>query len=357
MKIAIFHDYFGSIGGGEKLVIEIAKALNADIITTTLNKENIRRMEAERINFICLGEAIKIPLLKQVHSSYKFARCNFPHYDSYIFSGNWAIFAAKRHKPNLWYCHTPVRMFYESYDFFKSKCSWWKKPIFILWVKIHKKFVEEYINYVDKIITNSKNCKERIKKFHNRDAKIIYPPILTSRYIFKKFGDFWLSVNRIYPHKRIELQIETFRNLPNEKLYIVGGYAKGDHIKKYSKNLLSNLSSNVIFLGEVDENDLVRLYGNCKGFITTAFDEDFGMTPLEAMSAGKPVVAVNEGGYKESVINNKTGKLVSADVEPLINAIKDISKNPKKYKKACQKRAKEFDVKIFIQKIKNEIKI
>src|SRR3989344_5542314 len=142
MKVAIFHDYFGTIGGGEKLVIEMAKALNADIITADLNKENLKKMNAENFNFINLGEIIKFPLFKQIHSSYKFAKCNFSDYDFYIFSGNWAIFAAKKHKPNFWYCHTPVRMFYESYDFFKKECTIWKKPIFIAWVKIHKYFIE-----------------------------------------------------------------------------------------------------------------------------------------------------------------------------------------------------------------------
>ena len=134
---------------------------------------------------------------------------------------------------------------------------------------------------------------------------------------------------------------------------LLGDIQKGE----YAKNLLKNLPLNVKYVGEISEEELANLYGDCKGLITTALDEDFGMTPLEAMSAGKPIIAVNEGGYKESIINNINGKLVNSDVESLIYAIKDISKNPKIYKKNCIKRAKEFDVKLFIRKIKNEIKI
>ena len=67
----------------------------------------------------------------------------------------------------------------------------------------------------------------------DREAEVIYPPVDTSRFHTTGYGDFWLSVNRIYPEKRIELQIEAFRNLPEEKLIIAGGYAAGDHATEY----------------------------------------------------------------------------------------------------------------------------
>jgi len=354
MKIAIFHDFLGSIGGGEKLVLELAKALDADIITTDLDKENIKKINGNNIRIINLGRLIKFPVLKQIHSSIKFFKARFD-YDFYIFSGNWAVFAAKKHKPNLWYCHTPVRMFYDSYEHFKKQCPLLLRPFFILWVKIHGYFVEKFIKDVNKIIVNSENVKNRVKNYHNRDSVIINPPILTSRYKFKKFGDFWLSVNRLYPHKRLELQIGAFKKL-NEKLYIVGGYVKGDNSTRYFKKLFRNLPENIKYLGEVSEEKLAELYGNCKGFIATALNEDFGMNVLEAMAAGKPVVAVNEGGYKETVLNEKNGRLVNPDIDEIVKAVKEISKNPEKYRKECEKQAKKFDVKVFIKKMKKEIK-
>ena len=76
----------------------------------------------------------------------------------------------------------------------------------------------------------------------------------------------------------------------------------------------------------------------------------------EAMASGKPVIAPNEGGYKETIINNKTGKLINGiNPDKLVEAIKEINKNPSKYKKACQKQAKKFDTKVFIKKIKDLI--
>lgn len=356
MKIAIFHDYFGAIGGGEKLVLMLAKHFNADVITTDLNIESIKKMGYSDTHIISLGKTSKVPPLKQISASFLFATCDFSKkYDFFIFSGNWAFFAAKKHKPNLYYCHTPTRAFYDLYDTFLMRQSFIVSVFFRIWVSLHRPVSEYYLSHVCKIATNSKNTLQRIKKYFHRDAEVIYPPVDTSKFTCKEYGDFWLSVNRLYPEKRVELQIDAFREMPEEKLIIIGGYSKGDHAKSYAKNVINNLPENVKVLGEVSETELLDLYSRCKGFICTAMDEDFGMTPVEAMASGKPVVAVNEGGFKETVVDGKTGVLVNADCQSVSEAIKLISSKPKTYQNACFDRAKTFDLSIFIEKIKNVI--
>ena len=142
--------------------------------------------------------------------------------------------------------------------------------------------------------------------------------------------------------------------MPEEKLIIVGGYAKGDHAEKYAENISNNLPHNVKILGEVSELELIDLYARCRGFICTALDEDFGLTPVEAMASGKPVVAVNEGGFKETV-TEKTGLLINADLHSAIEAVKFISREPESYRDACLEQAKRFDLSIFSEKIKNVV--
>ena len=106
----------------------------------------------------------------------------------------------------------------------------------------------------------------------------------------------------------------------------------------------------------VDHSKLLDLYAGCKGFITTAREEDFGLAPVEAMASGKPVIAPNEGGYKETVIDGATGMLIDdISVEKLIAAVVEIGKAPEAFKEACLNQAKNFDTKIFIDKIKSEI--
>lgn len=355
MKIAIFHDYIGTIGGGEKLVLTLARELDADIITTDTDKDSIAKMEFEDINIISLGETVKFPPLKQISASYKFAICDLSDkYDFFIFSGNWAPFAAKRHKPNLLYCHTPVRAFYDLYDSFLQRQSLLIKPLFITWVAIHRPLSEYYMKDVEKIVVNSKNTQSRVKKYMQRDAEVIYPPIDTLKYRFEKNGDFWLSVNRLYPEKRIELQIDAFRKMPLEKLIIVGNYAEGDHAAKYVEKIIKNIPKNVEIRRSLSETELISLYANCKGFITTAMDEDFGMTPVEAMASGKPVVAVKEGGYLETIADD-TGIFIEPKIYDIISAILDTKWNTEKYRKACEEQAKKFDKSIFIEEIKKNI--
>lgn len=353
MKIAIFHDYIGAIGGGEKLVLTLARGLGADVITTDVDEDSVRKLGFPDVKIISIGETIKMPPLKQLSASLRFMFCDFrKKYDLFIFSGNWAHFAAKKHKPNIWYCHTPVRAFYDLYDVFLKRQSLIIEPFFSAWVAMHKPLSEYYLKHVEKIISNSKNTQFRVRKYLNREAEIIYPPVDTTKYCFKEFGDFWLSVNRLYPEKRVELQIEAFRLMPAEKLVVIGDFAKGDHASEYAEKIKNNLPANVEMRGAVTEKNLIDLYANCKGFIATAMDEDFGMTPLEAMAAGKPVIAVKEGGYLESVMDGVTGKLVEANIESIAKAVDIVSKNPEIYKHACRERAKMFDKSTFIERMK-----
>jgi len=356
MKVAIFHDYIGAIGGGERLALTLARGLDADLITTEANPDTLAKMGFEDVNIISLGETLKVAPFKQIHASAKFASCNFPNYNFYIFSGNWAHYAAAKHRPNLWYCHTPVRAFYDMKEYIiEIQKSPSHRSAARLWISAHKYLDKKSIKNINKIVANSENTKRRIKKYHNRNAKVIYPPVATSRFRYSASRFYWLSVNRLYPEKRIPLQVGAFRRMPEERLKIVGGHNQGDHARNCS-GFVSRLPNNVEMLGAVSDPELVKLYAECKGLICTAIDEDFGITPVEAMAAGKPVVAVDEGGFRESVQDGVTGRLVAPHVEALIEAVREISEqNGERFKVACQARASHFDEEIFLDRMREEV--
>ena len=132
MKIAIFHDYFGAIGGGERVVITMAKILNADIITT--DTDAIQKIDPS-VRVFSLGKTIKVPPFKQISATLKFYFCDFSKdYDFFIFTGNWSHEAAHRHHPNIWYCYTPVRAFYDLYPTFLSRQNFVTRQVFRCWV-------------------------------------------------------------------------------------------------------------------------------------------------------------------------------------------------------------------------------
>ncbi len=352
MKIAIFHDYFGAIGGGEKVVIAMAKILDADIITT--DNDAVKKIDPS-VRVISLGRTIKFPGLKQISATLKFYFCDFTkEYDLFIFSGNWAHYAAHRHHPNMWYCHTPVRVFYDYYSNFLRSLPFFKQIFFRGYARISRAVDQRSVSHIDHIVANSHTVQRRIKQFYNRESDVIYPPIDYSKFYFGEYGDFWLSVNRLYPEKQIELQIESFRAIPEQKLLIAGGFAYGDHSATYAKEIQATIPPNVSFLGEITDAELGDLFARCRGLICTAKDEDFGIAPLEAMASGKPVIAVDSGGFRETVTPD-TGVLVQPNVESIMNAIQQVSKDPARYHDACIDRAKTFDVEIFKARIRTII--
>lgn len=358
MKVAVFVDYIGAIGGGERVALNLAHALGGDVITTEANSDSIKKLGFQDLRILSLGETFEVPPLKQISASAIFAKCNVSdEYDFFIFSGNWCQYAAKKHKPNLWYCHTPVRAFYDLSDAVISRQpNLALKGLAALWIDLHKRFDKRSVKSVDRIVVNSKNVQRRVLEAYGRSSSLVYPPVDVEKFRFEECGDFWLSVNRIYPEKRIDLQFQAFRDMPEERLLVVGGYSKGDFAARYYNELVESLPDNVEMLGEISEEELVAHYARCKGLICTAVDEDFGLTPVEAMASGKPVVAVREGGFLETVIDGVTGRLVEPRADDIVGAVREISdKGCLPYKDACRERAGDFSKERFVRLIKDEI--
>lgn len=358
MKIAIFHNFMDNIGGAERVGLTLARTFNADIYTTNIDQDKIKKMGFHDIHFFSIGRIpINAPFRQQV-ALHKFRNLNLgKKYDFYIIDGDWAMSGAVNNKPNLWFVHSPIREIWDLYRYTRQNTvPWHCRWMFDAWVYYNRRLNRKYVAHVNKIICNSQNTQKRVKKYLGRDAAVIHPPIETSRFHYQSTGDYWLSVNRLISHKRIDLQIAAFKKLPHQKLIIVGSYEQSKHFRSHANYIQSICPGNITILSWVDQEKLIDLYANCIGFITTANDEDFGMTPVEAMASGKPVIAPNEGGYKETVINGKTGILIdNINEDKLITAINQISQNPEQYKDACQERARCFDTKIFIEKIKHEI--
>lgn len=349
-KICILHDFFFSAGGGEKLVLTLARSLGADVYTTHVERSVLKNLGYENVAVHSIGNVPTNQFLAAEIATLWYSTIQLREkYDAYILSGNWAHCAAIHHHPNIFYCHTPVRYFYDSRERFLKSFNPLMQSFLRTAIWVQSKYDRFTIKHVDSIVANSKNVQQRIEKYYGRKSVIVNPPVDTKKYRFEGIGDYWLSVNRITPDKRIELQCEIFRKLKNERLVVVG------KIERQAKGYFASLNppENVQFLGECSEAEIIKLYANCRGLITTAIDEDFGMTPLEAMASGKIVLAVDEGGYRETVVDGVTGWLLPPQPEAFVRKITEIDeKKILAMKENCISQAIKFDVRVFVEKMK-----
>ena len=363
-RIAIFHNYMDNIGGAEMVVLTLARELGADVYSPAVNQDNIKKMGFD-IEVTVVGDGT-LPLnapARQQSALRALRRLDISkQYDFFIIAGDWAISAAVNHKPNLWYVHSPIREIWDLYEYAREHIvpegliPNLNRYLFDVWVHYNRFLNRMYVHHAERIICNSENTRQRVKKYLKRDGAVIYPPVDTEKFYFKRTGEYWLSVNRLLKHKNVDIQVNAFKELPAEKLVIVGTYEKAEHFTEYKKYIEGIKPDNVTLLSHVDFDTLRELYANCKGFITTARDEDFGLTAVEAMASGKPVIAPNEGGYKETILDGMTGKLIDGmDANKLAAAVHEISKNPLRYKDDSMRRARTFDTQVFVEGIKREI--
>jgi len=363
MNVAIFHNYLDNIGGAEMVTLALAQALGADVYSCAANPENIKKMGFS-VAVKIISPIVTKPPFKQQMSARAFAKLDLgEQYDWYIIAGDWAVGGLVHNKPNLWYAHGPKRELWDMYEYtranivpdgkyLKNLHRW----VFDIWVQYNRFLDRRYVAEADQIVCNSKLVQARIRKYYNRDATVIYPPTDVHQYRHAPAGDYWLSVNRTSPAKRIELQTEAFAHMPDQKLIMVATYEDTPTFLDYRAHIENTKPENVTLLSHVTQAELIDLYANCRGFITTAREEDFGLTAIEAMAAGKPVIAPNEGGYKESVVHNQTGFLIDdINAAKVAAAVRTFDQNPEQYAAACIARAELFSTERFIAGIKKQI--
>ncbi|CAN2040510.1 Glycosyltransferase [Candidatus Magnetomoraceae bacterium gMMP-15] len=359
MKI-VLHDYFESAEGGGRLSLILAQVLKADIGFGFKNPGHPffdeYAKDAEKID---LKSFTQVPLWRQFKLSQAFLKKThfLNNYKCVIYSGSYAPLAVNNSKKalNIYYCHTPPRFVYDKQKFFLSSLPLWQRPMLSAFINYFKACYEDAVSKMDIIVANSENVQKRIKNFLKYDSIVVCPPCETQKFKWAGQDDFYFSVARLDPLKRVDMIVRAFLKMPEKKLIVASTGQLLSKIRKISKG-----AKNIRVLGQISENKLRKLTGSCIATIYLPVDEDFGMSPIESMSAGKPVIGVAEGGLKESIIHDKTGILLSKNFceTDIAGAVKNINaRTAKKMRKSCEEQAKNFDTKIFMsrmQKILNQ---
>lgn len=362
MKVAIVHDYLKEYGGAERVLEALCEAYPDAPVYTAFYKKGSPAWEVFKKRKIIPSWVQYVPFFAtKLHSPLRFlapqiwGSFDFSEYDVVITSASWYVTKGVRKGDKtieICYCHTPPRWLYG----YKTSVEWQR-----FWpVKTYGVIVGHFMRMydfnaaqkVDYFIANSKEVQARIKKFYRRDASVIYPPVsLKTKGMETKKGDYYFIVARIVGGKGLELAVEAAKKT-GIKLKIAGapaGYYTGH------KQLQEDATANIEFLGGVSDEELVKLYAGAKAFLALATDEDFGITPVEAMACGTPVIAYYGGGYKETVIDGKTGIFfLESTVSSLTAAIKKFE-TMKFDPKECKKQAEKFSKERFMREIKEFI--
>jgi glycosyltransferase involved in cell wall biosynthesis len=364
MKVAIVHDYIKEYGGAERVLEALCEAYPDAPIYTAFYQKGSPAWERFKNRKIIASWVHYIPFFAtKLHSPLRFlapqiwGSFNFDKYDVVITSASWYVTKGVLNKGlgkrtiEICYCHTPPRWLYG----YKTSVEWQRFWVVKVYGIIVGHFMRMYdfnaAQRVDFFIANSKEVQTRIKKFYRRDATVIYPPVgLGTRDLGlgTRKKDYYFIVARIVGGKGLELAVEAAKKL-GIKLKIAGapaGYYTGH------KQLQEDATDNIEFLGRVTDEELIKLYSEAKAFLALATDEDFGITPVEAMLCGTPVIAYFGGGYKETIIDGKTGVFFhEATASSLAEAIKKFEKM-KFDPKVCQKQAEKFSKERFVREIK-----
>lgn len=361
-RIAIAHDFLNSIGGAERVTLALSEIFpEAPIYTLFFNpkktekffdKKNIITSGLQKkAEFLGFRHKYLLPFMPQAAEQFNFSKFDV------VISSQSAWMKGILTKPetiHISYCHTPTRFLWiDSQEYLKQQ-----KLGFIKRYAVRKMLNKLRIwdrvsaDRVDYWIANSGLTAKRIKKYYKKDAEVIYPPTDTDRFRYSNVkNDYFLLVSRLSPYKMVGLAVDAFNKLGLE-LIIIGEGSEKEELQRRAK-------SNIKFLGFQKDEDILKYYSECRALIFPTFDEDFGLTPVEAMSCGKPVISAGRGGAKESIIEGVTGEFFNKeDPYYLAGAVKFFLSKENSYSpKKIREQALKFDKKVFEEKIKKFVEV
>jgi len=358
MKVALIHDHLAQDGGAEKVLKVLAEMYpTAPIYTLLCDKKNVDKYYKDRLIETSIIQKLPggvshyqwyMPFMPMAVEFFDLSGYDLVISDASAFAKGVITSTKTLH---ICYCHTPTRYIWDYTHQYINELKY---------NKYFKKVISLVLNYIrlwdkaaadrpDLYIANSRTVQDRIRKYYRRDSIVIYPPVEIEKfYISDKIGDFYLIGGRLATYKRVDLVITIFKNL-GLKLKIFGD---GVDLKRLKR--LADDSKNIEFLGRVGDRTKAELYSKCLAFINPQ-EEDCGITMIEAMASGRPVIAYRAGGAIELIAENVSGLFFNKQTaESLLEAVRNF--RPERFdSKVIRQQAEKYSVKRFKHEMKNYI--
>lgn len=359
MKVVLLHDWLTGFRGGERVLEVFCEMFpDAPLYTLVYQKgsttpiiENRKIVTSFLNNIPGIYNNYRkfLPIFPLAASSLKIIEDA----DLVLSSSHCVIKAVKKPKgaKHISFVHSPMRYIYDQFDNYFSDVGLVQK----IGAHVCRPYLKMYDYHtnknVDHFIANAEFVKDRIKKYYDRDSEVINPFVDLKD--FRPFQvnppvkeNYYLMVTAFAPNKRVDLAVEAFNDL-GLPLKIVGGGQQEDYLKEIAK-------PNIEFLGNVSREDVVSLMARAQAFIFPGV-EDFGITPLESMASGTPIIAFRAGGVLET-LNDKVALFFdNPEKEALISAVKNFKLQNFKTEDLYA-RANDFSKERFRSQIENCIK-
>jgi glycosyltransferase involved in cell wall biosynthesis len=307
MRIALVHDYLSQDGGAERVL----KALHeiwpmAPIFVlfhdqkkiNFFNKENIHQSFLAKLPFNKTAYQWYLPWMPLATEGHDLKNFEIVVSTSSMFAKGVITSPNALH---ISYCHTPPRFLWADNFAYISDLRQGRLVKLVLPHFIHRLRLWDKISVdrVDDFIANSRTVQQRINKYYRRESEVIYPPVDTNAFSPQtSISDYFAAGGRLVAYKRFDLIVNAFNRL-GWPLKIFGVGPEFESLKKKAKQ-------NIKWLGHISEENKAKLLGGARAFIHPQL-EDFGITAIEAMASGRPVIAYAAGGATETVIPNETG--------------------------------------------------
>ncbi len=361
-KIALVTDWLTNMGGAEPLLLEVHKLFpKAPIYTSVYDAAKMPAFKGIDVRTTDLQT--KLPKsLRYKHVLWPtlrakaFRKLDLSEFDIIISTSSAEAKAVRKTRTgqiHIAYIHTPIRYYWSHYEEFRKEFSFGKltpliRPLIPAFVKQQRKLDLESTKDIDIFIANSTVTQERIKKYYGKPSTVIYPPVDVSRFTPKPTGERsgYVLWGRHVPYKRFDLAIEACNQL-KAPLTIIGSGPDTERLKKLA-------GPTITFTGRVSDEELVKHAQSAKAFLFPN-EEDFGISAVEALAAGTPVIAYAKGGALDIVQDGETGVLFKDQtVESLIEAIKKADKL-KFLPATLHRKAKRFDKGLFDTKMQKVV--
>jgi glycosyltransferase involved in cell wall biosynthesis len=298
MRAAIVHYWLLKMRGGEKVLESLCRILpDADIFTLFYEPEHI----SELIRSHRVTPSFLNPLRKHYRSLLPLMPMALEHFDLRGYdmvvsceSGPAKGVITSSHTHHICYCLTPMRYLWELYpaylhDWTTAK---WKRALMAPMTNYLRLWDVATAARVDEFVADCENVRRRVWKTYRRESQVIYPPVSIESFCWKPSEGYYLMVSELVAYKQLDYAVSSLAR-SGRKLKVVG---EGPEYRR----LKGLASGDVEFCGRASDADVRELYSRCRAFVMPG-EEDFGITPVEALASGKPVIALGRGGVLETV--------------------------------------------------------